>query len=111
VEASLLIVANLERSAVNMADRYAEVITRLGGFLDGVGLKLVSMGLIATYGDHYGPRLLLGRREGAPPSPSLQALVSVGLARNIQDYDDLLPLIGTTLGNVTDEDLPVALQL
>ena len=71
VEASLLIVANLERSAVNMSDRYAEVITRLGGFLDGVGLKLVSMGLIATYGDHYGPRLLLGRREGAPPSPTL----------------------------------------
>src|SRR6188474_2129632 len=71
VDASVLIVANLERSATNMADRYAKVITGLGGFLDSVGLKLVSMGLIATYGDHYGPRLLLGRREGAAPSPSL----------------------------------------
>jgi len=111
VEASVLIVANLERSATNMADRYARVITGLGGFLDGVGLKLVSMGLIATYGDHYGPRLLLGRREGAPQSPSLAALIAVGAARNIQDYDDLLPHIGAALGNITDEDLPVALRL
>jgi hypothetical protein len=111
LEASVLIVANLERSATNMADRYAEVITRLGGFLDSVGLKVMSMGLIATYGDHYGPRLLLGRKEGAPPSPSLEALVAVGLARNIQDYDDLLPLIGTTLRNISEEDLPIALRL
>src|SRR6185436_3164353 len=111
VEASLLIVANLERSAVNMADRYAEVITRLGGFLDGVGLKLVSMGLIATYGDHYGPRLLLGRREGATPSPTLEALILSGQANNIQDYDDLLPRIGAALGNISEADLPVALRL
>ena len=38
-----------------MADRYARVITGLGGFLDSVGLKVVSMGLIATYGDHLRP--------------------------------------------------------
>jgi hypothetical protein len=111
VEASVLIVANLDRSAVNMADRYAEVITRLGGFLDGVGLKLVSMGLIATYGDHFGPRLLLGRREGAIPSPTLEALILSGQADNIQDYDGLLPRIGAALGNISEEDLPIALRL
>lgn len=111
LEASVLIVANLERSATNMADRYGKVIIGLGGFLNSVGLKVVSMGLIATYGDHFGPRLLLGRREGAPPSPSLQALIASGQANNIQDYDALLPLIGTTLGNISDEDLPVALRL
>jgi len=111
LEASVLIVANLERSATNMADRYGTVITGLGGFLDSVGLKVVSMGLIATYGDHYGPRLLLGRREGATPSPTLAGLIGAGLAVNVQDYDDLLPLIGTTLGNISNEDLPIALRL
>jgi hypothetical protein len=111
LEASVLIVANLERSSVNMADRYAEVITRLGGFLTSVGLKTMSMGLIATYGDHYGPRLLLGRREGAPTSPSLSALIASGAADNIQDYDDLLPRIGGVLGNISEADLPIALRL
>ena len=65
----LLIVANLERSSVNMADRYGRVIRRPRRLPGSVGLKVMSMGLIATYGDHDGPRLLLGRRDGAPPQP------------------------------------------
>jgi hypothetical protein len=113
LQASVLIVANLERSSANLADRYAAVISGLGAYLTGVGLQLENMGLIATYGDHWGPRLLLGRREGATPSPSLQLLLSAAIGGNIniQDYDHLLPIIGGTLGNISDDDLPIALRL
>jgi hypothetical protein len=66
--ASLLVVANLDRSSANLADRYAKVMHGLSAYLESVGLQLENMGLIATYGDHYGPRLLLGRRAGARPA-------------------------------------------
>jgi len=113
LKASVLVVANLDRSSANLADRYAAVMTGLGAYLQSVGLELENMGLIATYGDHWGPRLLLGRRAGATPSPSLQLLLSAALGGNIniQDYDHLLPLIGSTLGNISDEDLAAALKL
>jgi hypothetical protein len=105
-------VANLERSSANLATRYAGIITGLGAYLQHVGINLENMGLISTYGDHWGPRLLLGRRAGATPSPSLQLLLSAALGgANIQDYDHLLPIIGSTLGNISDDDLAAALQL
>jgi hypothetical protein len=111
LEASVLIVANLERSSANLAEKYAEIMVHLGTYLESVGLKLTNMGLIATYGDHYGPRLLLGRREGQAPSISLAVLLDQARSTNIVDYDHLLPLIGASLGNITDEDLPIALKL
>ena len=111
--ASVLIVANLERSSANLADRYAKVITGLGAYLQTVGLQLDNMGLIATYGDHYGPRLLLGQRAGTNPPPELALLIQAALGSGtiIDDYDHLLPVIGGALGNVADEDLPIALKL
>ena len=66
----MLIVANLERSSANLADRYA-ASSRAASAASWMasGCKLENMGLIATYGDHYGPRLLLGRRDGATAQP------------------------------------------
>ncbi|HEY7373639.1 MAG TPA: hypothetical protein VIF57_15870 [Polyangia bacterium] len=113
LEASVLVVANLERSSANLADQYAAVMTGLATYLDSVGLQLENMGLIATYGDQFGPRLLLGRRAGATPSPVLEAAVAQATQSgvNVADYDGLLPFIGSTLGNISDEDLPYALRL
>src|SRR5215468_8688187 len=97
LEASVLVVANLERSSANLADQYAGVMAGLGTYLQKVGLDLQNMGLIATYGDHWGPRLLLGRQAGAVQSASLQLIITAALAGNvnIQDYDHLLPYIGS----------------
>jgi hypothetical protein len=113
LEASVLIVANLERSSANLADKYASVILGLATYLQSLGLHLENLGLIATYGDHWGPRLLLGRRAGSAPSPILQLLLDNAVAgnTNIQDYDHLLPIIGAALGNISDEDVPIALRL
>jgi hypothetical protein len=112
LEASVLVVANLERSSANLAERYAAIMIGLGAYLDSVGLKLANMGLIATYGDHYGPRLLLGRREGDAPRPELALLIDSARAANIQeDYDHLLPIIVASLGNISDSDLPYAIKL
>jgi hypothetical protein len=113
LEASVLVVANLERSSANLSDKYAAIMGGLNTYLDSVGLHLENMGLIATYGDHYGPRLLLGRRAGEVPSPTLGPLLA-GLLNGgttVMDYDHLLPLIGDSLGNIADEDLPIALKL
>src|SRR5436190_15635167 len=76
LKASVLVVANLERSSANLANRYAAIITGLAAYLQSVGLTLDNMGLISTYSDHWGPRLLLGRREGATPSPTLELLIA-----------------------------------
>jgi hypothetical protein len=113
IEASVLIVANLERSSANLADKYAAIMGGLNTFLESVGLHVDSMGLIATYGDHFGPRLLLGRRAGEVPSPTLGPLLA-GLLNGgttVTDYDHLLPLIAASLSNIADEDLPIALKL
>jgi hypothetical protein len=113
LEASVLVVANLERSSANLAQQYATIMGGLNTYLSSVGLHVDSMGLIATYGDHFGPRLLLGRRAGTPTSPVLQGLLleAVNNGANIQDYDGLLPLIAGALGNIDDQDLPIALGL
>jgi hypothetical protein len=113
LEASVLVVANLDRSAANLADHYSQVILGLGAYLGSVGLQIDNMGLIATYGDKYGPRLLLGRRADAPATPPLTDLIAAALASGttVEDYDHLLPYVGTALGNVSDDDLPIALKL
>ncbi len=113
LEASVLVVANLERSSANLAERYAKVMVGLTAYLETVGLHLENMGLIATYGDQFGPRLLLGRRAGSTGNPTLQLLVQAALASStqIEDYDHLLPYIGNALGDIADDDLPYALKL
>ena len=113
LQASVLVIANLERSSANLADRYAGVIGLLGTYLQQVGLQIENMGLIATYGDHWGPRLLLGQRADTAPSPSLQLLLGAAVqgSVNVQDYDHLLPVIGAALGNISNDDLPIALRL
>jgi hypothetical protein len=113
LEASVLVVANLERSSANLADHYAKIMGGLGAYLQSVGLQLENMGLIATYGDKYGPRLLLGRRADTNPTPQLASIIeaAVNSGTNVEDYDHLLPIIGGALGNVADDDLPIALRL
>jgi len=113
LEASVLVVANLERSSANLAEKYAAIMSGLAAYLESLGLHLENMGLISTYGDHFGPRLLLGRRAGEMPPPSLAFLLGnlANTGTSIQNYDLLLPLIGATLGNISDEDLPIALKL
>src|SRR4051812_17433336 len=93
LEASVLVVANLERSSANLSDQYAAIMSGLSGYLEMVGVHLENMGLIATYGDHFGPRLLLGRRAGEVPSPTLGPLLANLLngGTTVQDYDHLLP--------------------
>jgi len=113
LEASVLVVANLERSSANLAEQYAMILGGLSTYLEKVGLHVDNMGLISTYGDHFGPRLLLGRRSDVPTSPILQGILldAVNRGANIQDYDGLLPLIAGALGNISDGDLPIALSL
>jgi hypothetical protein len=113
LQASVLFVANLERSSANLSDQYATIITGFLGDLP-ASLAVVNMGLIATYGDQFGPRLLLGRSAASQQSPSslaLLALLAQEADAGIKDYNSLLPLIGGTLGNIDDADLRPALQL
>ena len=111
--ASVLVVANLQRSSANLADKYTSIITGLGGFMEKVGLKVENIGIIATYSDRFGPRLVLGQRPGTEPTDS-QVLVAA-LARaadaGARDYESLLPFIGSSLGNISNEDLPQVLRL
>jgi hypothetical protein len=111
--ASVLVVANLDRSSANLSDHYAHVMVGLSAYLQMVGLQLENMGLIATYGDEYGPRLLLGRRAGSNPPSQLTPLIAAAVQSGtvIEDYDHLLPFIGNVLGDISDDDLPVALKL
>jgi hypothetical protein len=112
--ASVLFVANLARSSVNLSGQYATIMTGLLGYLTSRGLSIANMGLIPTYGDQFGPRLLLGRSAASGPPPSSLALLGLLAAEadaGVKDYQSLLPLIGPTLGNIDDADLQPALQL
>jgi hypothetical protein len=83
-------------------------------YLGSRGLSIANMGLIPTYGDQYGPRLLLGRSGASQSSPSSLALLGLLAAEadaGVKDYQSLLPLLGPTLGNIDDADLQPALQL
>ena len=114
LEASVLYVANLQRSSANLSGQYAAIITELGAYLQSVGLNVVNMGLIATYGDQFGPRLLLGQQAANQSSPSSLALLGLLASEadaGITNYQTLLPLLGPTLGNIDPSDLQPALQL
>jgi len=76
LEASVLFVANLQRSSTNLEGQYASLITQFLGDLPG-SLMVVNMGLIATYGDQFGPRLLLGRSAASQQPPSSLALLGL----------------------------------
>ena len=110
--ASVLFVANLARSSVNLSGQYAAIMTGLLSYLGSRGLSIANMGLIPTYGDQYGPRLLLGRSSSNPAPPSSLALLLAAAAANGNtDYQSLLQTIAPTLGNIDDSDLQPALQL
>jgi len=112
--ASVLFVANLARSSVNLSAQYAAIMTGLLDYLTRRGLSIANMGLIPTYADQYGPRLLLGRSSAMGPPPSSLALLGLLAAEadaGVKDYQSLLPLIAPTLGNIDDADLQPALQL
>ena len=106
--ASVLIVANLQRSSANLAEQYTSIITGLSAFLESVRLKVENIGLIASYADQFGPRLLLGQRPGTEPTNSQVLLAALARAADAgaRDYNALLPFIGGSLGNVSNEDLP-----
>jgi hypothetical protein len=111
--ASVLIVANLQRSSANLADQYTSIITGLNAYLESVRLKVENIGLIASYADQFGPRLLLGQRPGTEPTNSQVLLAALARAADAgaSDYNSLLPFIGGSLGNISNEDLPQVLRL
>jgi hypothetical protein len=113
ITASVLYVANLQRSSANLADAYTRVILGITGYLNEKGVMLENMGLISTYADEFGPRLLLGRRAGETPSSSASLVAALGAAADagVTDYMGLLPFIGGALSNISDQDLPQALKL
>jgi len=114
LEASVLYVANLQRSSANLAGQYAGIMTGFSAYLQSVGLSIVNMGLISTYGDQFGPRLLLGQSQASQSTPSslaLLGLLATEADAGVTDYQSLLPLIAGTLGNIDDADLQPALQL
>jgi hypothetical protein len=114
LQASVLYVADLQRSSANIADQYAQIIIGLTAAWQAGGLSIANMGLISTYADKYGPRLLLGRSSTAATPPSslaLLALLAQAADAGMKNYQDLLPLIAPTLGNIDDGDLSPALKL
>jgi hypothetical protein len=115
LHASILYVANLQRSSANLATQYANIMIGIETYLQSppVGLQIDSMGLISTYADQFGPRLLLGHVNNPgmlPPVSLIEILRSLPDA-GAQDYPALLPYIGSALGNIDNPDLPVALKL
>ncbi|MFL5304955.1 MAG: hypothetical protein ACJ8F1_07060 [Polyangia bacterium] len=114
LQASVLYVANLQKSSANLAQKYADTIIGLAAFWQSAGLAIANMGLISTYADQFGPRLLMGRSAAAGQPPSSLALLAALAAAadaGVTDYQSLLPLIGPTLGNIGDADVAPALQL
>lgn len=114
LQASVLYVANLQKSSANLAQKYADTIIGLAAFWQSAGLSIANMGLISTYADQFGPRLLLGRSAAAGQPPSSLALVAAlasAADAGITDYQTLLPLIAPMLGNIDDADVAPALQL
>ena len=113
--ASVLFVANLARSSVNLSNQYAGIMTGFMSYLRSRGLSIANMGLISTYGDQFGPRLLLGRSASSSQSPpsslALLGLLAADADAGVKDYQSLLPIIAPTLANIDDADLPLALQL
>jgi len=113
LEASVLYVVNLQRSSANLAQQYANIMIGFAGYLQGLGLSLEHMGVIPTYADQFGPRLLLGRTMANTGTPSITLLAALASAADagVTDYTSLIPFIAGALGNISDVDLPVALKL
>ena len=113
LEASVLYVVDLQRSSANLSEKYAGIMIGFAGYLQSIGLQIDSMGVISTYADQFGPRLLLGRTQASPPSSSapLLAVLAGAADAGVSDYARLLPYLGGTLANISDGDLPLALQL
>jgi hypothetical protein len=113
LHASVLYVANLQRSSANLSAQYASIMTAFDVYLAARGLQIDSMGLIPTYADQFGPRLLLGQvnnPNSIPPVSLIDLLMTLPDA-GAQDYAALLPYIGGALGNIATPDLQVALKL
>jgi hypothetical protein len=113
LQASVLYVANLQKSSANLAQKYADTITGLAAFWQSAGLSIANMGLISTYADQFGPRLLMGRSAAAGQPPSSLALLAALAAAadaGVTDYQSLLKLLAPTLGNIDDADVAPALQ-
>jgi hypothetical protein len=112
LDASVLYVVNLERSSANLADQYAAIMIGLGSYLQSIGLQIDNFGVIATYPDVFGARLLLGRTQPTDPgAAALLGLLAAAGDAGATDYAALLPLIASSLGNISDVDLPSALKL
>jgi hypothetical protein len=112
--ASVLFVANLARTSVNLSNQYAGIMTGFMNYLESRGLSIANMGLISTYGDQFGPRLLLGRQGSSSSQslpPALALLGLLGADAGLSNYQNLLPIIAPTLANIDDADLPLALQI
>ncbi|HVV51151.1 MAG TPA: hypothetical protein VHO06_15895 [Polyangia bacterium] len=114
LQANVLYVVNLARSSANLAGSYAGIMIGIDTYFQSKGLVVANMGVISTYADQFGPRLLLGQQAGAPttpPSALAALLLAAGTDGGVSSYQDLLPLIAPTLGNIDDADLALALQL
>lgn len=113
LEASVLYVVNLQRSSANLAEQYANVMIGVTNYLQGLGLSLTHMGLIPTYADEFGPRLLLGRTMAGAGSSSGALLAAIAAAGDagVTDYGALIPFIVSALANISDADLAIALKL
>jgi hypothetical protein len=113
LEASVLYVVNLQRSSANLAEPYANIMIGFAGYLQSLGLSLSHMGVIPTYADEFGPRLLLGRTQAAGGTPSITLLAALAAAADagVTDYASLIPFIAGALGNISDADLAIALKL
>jgi hypothetical protein len=115
VQANLLYVINLSRSSANLNTQYAAIMGNLATYFQGVGLDIVNMGVISTYADQFGPRLLMGQKEGGPSASSssllLAGLLAQGADAGLTSYQSLLPIIGPMLGNIDSPDIPTVLQL
>jgi hypothetical protein len=114
LEANVLFVANLQKSSTNLSGNYAGIITGLVAYWQSAGLQIDNMGLISTYSDQFGPRLLMGRSSAAGQPPSSLALVgalAAAASAGMTDYQMLLPLIAPTLANIDDADIQPALNL
>ena len=113
--ASVLFVANLERSSANLSDHYAAIWAACTTTWAKVGLQPENMGLIATYGDQYGPRLLLGRRAGSRRTRSSRLSWLTRRRRERHRHHGLRQPVAATSSarwaNISDGDLPIALQL
>ena len=114
LQADVLYVVNLERSEANLDTQYAQIITGLGARWLSRGLQIANMGLISTYADPLGPRLLLGQ-SSTSTTPPLTLATLLAAAQSVDGGTSnpaaLLPILGPSLGNVDNSVIALALQM